>query len=172
MKIKDRITHAWNAFNGKDLITDYGPSSSRPTYKTVNMFNVGSYVSSIYNRIAIDAAMTSFNHIKVNLDNEDYVDMKSGLNECLAVQANIDQTHLQFFHDLVYSLFDEGVVAVVPVETSISPEVSGGYDIHSLRVGKIVNWFPKHVEVNLYNENTGQNERIVQIGRASCRERV
>ncbi len=105
--------------------------------------------------------MTTFKHVKVDPDNEDVKDMTTGFNRCLTVEANIDQTHIQFIHDLVYSMFDEGVVAVVPVETTINPDKSGSYDINSLRVGKIVNWFPKHVEVNLYNDQTGQNERIV-----------
>jgi hypothetical protein len=162
MKITDRIKHAWNAFTNNDrLFTyDYGYSSSRPTHKNVTFFNTSSYVSSIYNRIAMDVSMTGFKHVKINPQNEDVTDMNSGLNNCLTIEANIDQTHIQFIQDLVYSMFDEGVVAVVPVETTLNPQVSGSYDINSLRVGKIVNWFPKHVEVNLYNDGTGQNERI------------
>lgn len=105
--------------------------------------------------------MTSFKHVKINPENEDVTDMNTGLNNCLTLEANIDQTHIQLIHDLVYSMFDEGVVALVPVDTTISPELTGSFDINSLRVGKIVNWFPKHVEVDLYNDNTGQNERIV-----------
>lgn len=161
MKFTDRIKHAWNAFTDKqDLTYDYGYSSSRSPHKTVNMVRLSSYVSSIYNRIALDVSMTNFKHVKVDLKTEDVIDMNTSLNNCLTIEANIDQTHLQFIHDLVYSMFDEGVVAVVPVETTISPIISGGYDINSLRVGKIVNWYPKHVDVNVYNENTGQNERI------------
>ncbi len=163
MTVKDRIKHAWNAFTSNDpykLTYDRGPSSSRPTHKYVTFFNPKSYVASIFNRIAIDVSMTNFKHVKINPDNEDVTDMNSGLNECLTVEANIDQTHMQFIHDLVYSMFDEGVVAVVPVETTLNPEVSGSYDINSLRVGRIVSWFPKHVTVRLYNENTGQNEDI------------
>src|SRR5690606_26127244 len=86
--------------------------------------------------------------------------INSSLNNCLTVEANIDQTHIQFIHDLVYSMFDEGVVAVVPVETSLNPELTGSYDINKLRVGKIVSWFPKHVEIDLYNEEVGRNQRI------------
>lgn len=104
--------------------------------------------------------MTAFKHVKIDPENEDVKDMKTGLNSCLTLEANIDQTHIQFIHDLVYSMFDEGVVAVVPVDTTIKPDKAGGYDINSLRVGKIVSWFPKHVQVDLYNEETGQNERI------------
>lgn len=168
MRVGNRIKHAWNAFTNNDRILTYdrGPSSSRPMHRHVTFFNTSSYVSSIYNRIAMDVSMTQFKHIKVNPKNEDIEDMSSGLNRCLTIEANIDQTHMQFIQDLVYSMFDEGVVAVVPVETSLNPE-SGSYDIHSLRVGKIVNWFPKHVEVNLYNDDTGQNERII-IAKQNC----
>lgn len=162
MKVTDRIKHAWNAFTNNDRLSNYnrGYSSSRPTHKIGNFFNTSSYVSSIYNRIAMDVSMTGFKHVKINPDNEDVTEMKTGLNNCLTVEANIDQTHFQFIQDLVYSMFDEGVVAVVPVETTLNPELSGSYDIYSLRVGKIVNWFPRHVEVQLYNEQSGQNERI------------
>lgn len=124
------------------------------------MLNTSSYVSSIYNRIAIDVSMTGFKHVKINPENEDVTDLNTAFNNCLTVEANIDQTHMQFFHDIVYSMFDEGVVAVVPVETTLSPTETGSYDINSLRVGKIVNWFPRHVEVDLYNEQIGQNERV------------
>ena len=162
MKLTDRITHAWNAFTNKDqqLGMDRGRSSPRANHKTFTMLQTSSYVSSIYNRIAIDVAMTGFKHVKINPENEDITDLSSGLNNCLTVEANIDQTHIQFIHDLVYSMFDEGVVAVVPVETTLSPDETGSYDIVNMRVGKIVNWFPKHVEVDLYNERIGQNERI------------
>jgi hypothetical protein len=104
--------------------------------------------------------MTEFKHVKIDPKNEDITDMNTGLNNCLTLEANIDQSSIQFIHDLVYSMFDEGVVAVVPVDTTLDPEVSGSYDINTMRVGKIVNWFPKHVEVDLYNDETGQNERI------------
>lgn len=163
MKVTDRIKHAWNAFTNNDrlLTYNYGSSSSRPMHKTVSIFNTASYVSSIYNRIAMDVSMTGFKHVKINPQNEDVEDMGTGLNNCLTVEANIDQTHIQFIHDLVYSMFDEGVVAVVPVETTLNPGNTGSYDINSMRVGRIVNWFPRHVEVKLYNDNTGQNENIV-----------
>ncbi len=169
MKVNDRLKHAWNAFMNNDQILTYdrGPSSSRPAHKHVTFFNTSSYVSSIYNRIAMDVSMTGFKHVKINPENEDVTDMATGLNECLTVEANIDQTHIQLIHDLVYSMFDEGVIAVVPVETTLDPGVSGSYDINSLRVGKIVNWFPKHVEVNIYNENTGLNEHIV-VEKKNC----
>lgn len=162
MKITDRVKHAWNAFNDKQAFTyDYGYSSSRPMHRQVTFFNTSSYVSSIYNRIAMDVSMTRFKHVKVDPKNEDITDMPTGLNNCLTVEANIDQNHIQFIHDLVYSMFDEGVIAVVPVDTTINPSISGAFDINSLRVGKVMNWFPKHVEVNLYNESTGLSERVI-----------
>lgn len=162
MRMTDRIKHAWNAFtNDRSLTYDYGASSSRPGHKNVTYFNSSDYVASIFNRIAMDVSMTDFKHVKINPDNDDVTDMKTGLNNCLTVEANIDQTYLQFIQDIVYSMFDEGVVAVVPVDTTISPKVSGGFDVNSLRVGKVMRWFPKHVEVMLYNENTGQNENIM-----------
>lgn len=169
MSMTDRIKHAWDAFtDDKQLLNfDRGPSSSRPGHRAATFFNTSSYVSSIYNRIAMDVAMTSFRHVKVNRENEDVTDMTTGLNDCLTVEANIDQSHIQLFHDLAYSMFDEGVIAVVPVETTLNPNKTGGYDINSLRVGRIVNWFPKHVEVSLYNDATGQNERII-IMKQNC----
>lgn len=108
----------------------------------------------------MDVAMTQFKHIKEDPQDGDVKDIKSGLNNCLSVEANIDQTHLQFIHDLVYSMFDEGVVAVVPIDTTLNPNETGGYDVETLRVGKITQWYPQDVEVDVYNEKTGQNERI------------
>lgn len=162
MRITDRIKHAWNAFTNADTVVpySYGPSTSRPIFKSHANYSTSSHVASIYNRVAIDVSMTKFKHVKVNSENEDMADMNTGLNECLQTEANIDQTHIQFFQDLVYSMFDEGVVAVVPVDTTVSPDKSGSYDINSLRVGRIVNWFPKHVLVDLYNEHTGKNEQV------------
>lgn len=161
MRIKDRLKHAWNAFSTDgNLSFNRGSSSSRPAHRQVTFFKTSTYVSPIFNRIAMDVSMTQFKHVKVNLENEDMEDMNTGLNNCLTLEANIDQSGIQFIHDLVYSMFDEGVVAVVPVDTTLNPEVSSGYEINTMRVGRIVNWFPKHVEIDLYNDNTGQNERI------------
>lgn len=170
MKVTDRLLHAWDAFTSNDRLQnnfDRGPSSSRPGHKTGTFFNTSSYVSSIYNRIAMDVSMTNFKHVKIDRKNEDVTELPTGLNDCLTVEANVDQTHIQLFHDLVYSMFDEGVVAVVPVDTTINPETSGSYDINTLRVGKIVRWFPKHVEVRLYNEQNGQNDNII-IQKSNC----
>lgn len=162
MSVSDRLKHAWNAFTSNDrfLTLDRGPSTSRAPHKHGTFYNTSSYVSSIYNRIAMDVSMTKFKHVKVDPKNEDVTDMKSGLNNCLTIEANIDQTHIQLIHDIVFSMFDEGVVAVVPVETTINPEESGSYDINSLRVGKVVSWYPRHVTVRLYNDQNGQNVDI------------
>lgn len=160
MGLKDRIQHAWTAFIDSNISVNYGRSSWTPPYKTVNTFNSESFVSSIFNRIAIDVSMAKLRHVRVDPVNEDVKTLDSGLNNCLNTEANIDQTSIQFMHDLVYSMFDEGVVAVVPVETTINPILSEGYDIKSLRVGKVMEWFPKHVRIRLYNDDSGQNEYI------------
>lgn len=161
MRFTDRLKHAWNAFStDRYLQFNRGVSSSRPSHRQITFFRTSTYVSSIFNRIAIDVSMTNFKHVKINPENEDTTDMPTGLNNCLTLEANIDQSSIQFIHDLVYSMFDEGVVAVVPVDTTLNPEVTGSYDINTMRVGRIVTWFPKHVEVDLYNDITGQNERI------------
>lgn len=169
MKAIDLLKHAWSAFTNNDqmLNLDKGWSTGRPGHRRPGMLNTSSYVSSIYNRIAMDVAMTSFKHVKINPLNEDVTDISSGLNECLSVEANVDQTHIQFIQDIVYSMFDEGVVAVVPVDTTLSPENTGSYDILSMRVGKIVNWYPRHVTVRLYNDQTGQNEDVT-IEKKNC----
>ena len=162
MKVTERLKHAWNAFtNTNNMVPfDFGPSTSRPIYKSQARFSTSSHVSSIFNRVAIDVSMTKFKHVKIDPENDDMADMDTGLNHCLSTEANIDQTHIQFFQDLVYSMFDEGVVAVVPVDTTLSPKKTDGYDINTLRVGRIVNWFPKHVLVELYNEDTGKSEQV------------
>lgn len=161
MKLTDKLKHAWNAFSDPyGLRFDRGGSSSRPMHRHTTFYRTSDYVSSIFNRIAIDVSMTNFRHVKINPENDDMVDMDTGLNNCLTLEANIDQSSIQFIHDLVYSMFDEGSVAVVPVDTTLDPTTTGSYDINTMRVGRIVNWFPRHVEVDLYNDTTGQNERI------------
>lgn len=162
MELINRIQHAWSAFNDRGTSpVDHGRSSGNPAFKTVNMYDSASFVSSIYNRIAVDSSMVKLRHVKVDATTEDMVVQVSSLNDCFNIEANIDQTGIQFMHDLVYSMFDEGVVAVVPVKTTISPHITESYKIESLRVGKIIEWFPKHVRVRLYNEDTGQNEDIL-----------
>lgn len=164
MGVIDRIQHAWNAFTDYDkeaLGRTYGSVYSYvPPSKVSQSISSSKFMASIYNRIAIDVSMARIRHVKVDPETEDVTVLNSGLNYCLNVEANIDQTGIQFMQDLVYSMFDEGVVAVVPVDTTISPKTSDGYDIKSMRVGKIVEWYPEQVRVRLYNERTGQNEDI------------
>lgn len=164
MKIKDRITHAWNAFTGQQFsnssVWEYGAGSGSPTHRRTLSYNSSSFSSPIFNRIALDVAMTSIHHVKIDAKTEDRTPVDSGLDYCLNTEANIDQTHFQFMQDVVYSMFDEGSVAVVPVETSVSPKVTGSYEINSMRVGKVTQWYPKHVKIKLYNEKTGNNEEV------------
>lgn len=163
MKLNERISHAWNAFKGdkgQQYVLDFGSGSGRPNHAMPKRYNSSSFTSSIFNRIAMDAATISIQHVKIDDGTEEKKDIRSGLHNCLNVEANIDQTGIQFMHDLVYSMFDEGVVAVVPVDTTISPKISEGYEINTMRVGKITQWYPKYVKVNLYNEITGNYEEI------------
>ena len=160
----DRLQHGWNAFMNKDPTrNDYntGPGYSyRPDRPRLSRGNERTIVTSIFNRIALDVAALNITHCKVD-DNGRYVsNMDSTLNNCLNLEANIDQTGRAFIQDVVISMFDEGCVAIVPVDTSIDPEVSGSYNVESMRTGKILEWYPKHVKVRVYNENTGIKEDI------------
>ena len=155
------IRHAWNVFTSDDFTKPtYGYSSWTPAYKTVTRVGSASIVSSIYNRIAIDVSMAKIQHVKVDKKTEDVTIVESGLNYCLGTEANLDQTGIQCIQDLVYSMFDEGVVALVPVETTINPKNTGSWDVETMRVGKITDWLPDKVTILLYNEQTGQNEHI------------
>lgn len=165
MNLGQRIRHAWNAFTGREqqwIVTrDLGPGSSyRVDRHTFRKGTEHSIVASIYTRIAIDVSSVRLQHAK--LDGADqYMDtINSGLNYCLNTEANIDQTARDFIQDLVESLCEEGVVAVVPVDTTFDPNVTGSYDVKTLRVGKITEWFPKHVTVNLYNEKTMKKQDV------------
>ena len=165
----ERLAHAWNAFTttGKEeKATNFNPNIGmsymyRPDRPRFRVGNERSMVTAIYNKMAIDVAQVNIYHARVD-DNGKYVEtINSGLNECLTVEANIDQTGRQLILDLTMSMFDEGVVALVPVDTTINPRVSGAYDIRTMRVGKIIQWYPEAVRVNLYNQKTGKHEEIV-----------
>lgn len=167
MGLKNRISHAWNAFanNEKQEETTafqsfgYGAATGlRPDRTRLRTTNERSIISSIYTRLGIDVASIDIRHTRRD-DQGRYLEIvKSGLHYCLSVEANLDQAARAFRQDLVMTLFDEGVVAVVPVDTDVDPRYFGGYDIKKLRVGKIVEWFPKHVKVSIYNELTGRRE--------------
>ena len=162
-----RLMHAWNAFtnqDGKDRIQsfgEYGASyGSRPDRVRLHFSNERSIISSIYTRLSIDIASIDVRHVRLD-DGKRYAeDIDSGLNNCLTLEANLDQAARAFRQDIAMTLFDRGVAAVVPVDTTLDPQQSGGYDIKTLRVGEIVTWFPKHVRVSLYNEKIGRREEI------------
>lgn len=160
-----RLKHAWNAFtNNRDpTITyyDIGPGYSiRPDRPRFSRGNERTIITSILNRIALDAASIDLVHCKLD-DNGRFVEnVNSKLHSCLTLSANIDQTGRAFRHDIYMSLLDEGSVAIVPVETTTNPKVTDSYDISSMRVGKIVEWFPQHVRISLYNERTGRKEEV------------
>lgn len=158
----DRLTHAWNAFrkpyySPNDSFVD---SDSYVTRKFSRRTSASSFVSPIYNKIALDVAMTTFEHVKENKNDDGFVPQNSGLNYCLQTEANLDQSNVVFLQDVVFSMFDEGAVAIVPTDTSISPVVSGSFDILKLRAGKILDFRTQTVKVRLYNEKNGKNEDI------------
>lgn len=165
MNLKDRLKHAWNVFSGNENVAPESgyvfSSGGRTNYNMPRTYSYSSFAASIFNRIAIDVATTSFEHVKIDKQTDDRESMNSGLNYCLNTEANIDQSSSSFIQDLVFSMFEHGVIAVVPIETTLSPKRTGGYDILSMRVGEIKEWFPKHVRVNLYNEDTGKFQEIV-----------
>lgn len=164
MSFGSRLKHAWNAFTGTDYTTyqDVGPGySSRPDRIRLTRGNERSIITSVYNRIALDVAALNVQHIRLDENGRFLSVIQDGLNTCLTVEANIDQTARAFIQDIVVSLLDEGCVAIVPVDTTYDPSVTGSYDIQTMRVGKILDWYPQHVRVRLYNERTGTKENIL-----------
>lgn len=160
-----RLKHAWNAFFNRDPTSFYrsiGPSySHRPDRPIFSRGNERSIVTSVYNRIALDAAAITIQHVRLD-DNDRFSEvMNTGLNNCLTMEANIDQTGRAFIQDAVMSMLDEGVVAMVPVDTTFDPAVTGSFDILTIRTGKIVEWFPQHVKVRVYNDKRGEKEDVI-----------
>lgn len=161
-----RVKHAWNAFLNKDPTNSYhhdlGMSYSyRPDRPRLTRGNERSIVTSVFTRIATDVAQIDIKHVRLDDNGRFLEEMNTGLNNCLSVEANIDQTGRAFIFDAVMSMFDEGVVALAPIDTYGNPDISDSYDIHSLRTGKIVKWHPRHVVVNVYNDRTGVREDLV-----------
>lgn len=160
----DRLKHAWNAFLDRDFYPDFryhGPShANRPDRVRMTRGNDRTIVTAIYNRIALDVASVDIRHVRLDENDHYKEDMNSSLNECLTLRANKDQTAKEFMQDVVMSMFDEGSVVVVPVETTVNPK-TGSFDITSLRTGKVVDWYPDHVKVNVYNELTARREDII-----------
>lgn len=160
-----RLKHAWNAFLNRDP-TDYyqnvGPGYSyRPDRPRLTRGNEQSIVTSVYNRIALDASSISIQHVRLDGNNRFTSVVDSGLNGCFNLEANVDQTGRAFVQDVVMSMLDEGCVALVPVDTTLNPEITGSYDINSMRTGKILEWHPQHIKVRVYNDRTGQKEDIL-----------
>lgn len=164
MGFLDRLQHGWNAFMNKDPTTnhfDYGMGyTHRPDRPRLTRGNEKTIATSVINRIALDVAATNIRHCRMD-ENERYTEtLDSKLNNCLNLEANIDQTGRAFIQDVVMSMLDEGVVALVPIDTTINPS-SGSFDIVTMRTGKILEWYPMHVKVRVYNERTGDKEDIV-----------
>lgn len=159
-----RLKHGWNAFMNRDPTYNHaiGPSYSyRPDRPRFTRGNERSIVTSVFNRIALDVAAISMQHCILD-DNGRFVEaVNSKLNNCLTLEANLDQTARAFVQDVVMSMFDEGCVAMVPVDTTFDPEITSSYDVLSMRTGKIVDWYPEHVKVRVYNEKTGRKEEVI-----------
>ena len=166
LEVSSRLKHAWNAFvNNRDPTASYrdiGPGYSyRPDRPRLTRGNERSIITSVYNRIALDVAANDIRHVKLDEDDRFSEVIDSGLNNCLALDANIDQTGRAFIQDAVMSMLDEGCVALVPIETTFNPQQTGSFDIVTIRTGKILDWYPKHVRVSVYNERSGKREEIV-----------
>ena len=165
MTFGSRLKHAWDAFTNKDPTRYYqnlGASySSRPDRPRLTRGNERSIITSVFNRIALDTAAISIQHCKLDKNGRLIEIIDSKLNDCLNVEANVDQTGRAFIQDVVMSMLDEGCVAIVATETTLDPKITDSYDVLSLRVGKIVDWYPAHVRVRVYNENTGHKEEII-----------
>lgn len=160
-----RLKHAWNAFKNRDPTMFYrepGMSYSyRPDRVRFSRGNERSIVTSVYNRIAMDVASIDIKHCRLDENGRYIEDVDSGLNNCLTLEANIDQTGRSFIQDVVMSMFDEGAVAIVPVDTSSDPTISGSFDVRTMRTGKILEWFPRSVKVEVYNDRTGRKEPVI-----------
>lgn len=164
-KLTDRLQHAWSALTRAPTEPRYqnvGVSySTRPDRRRLTRGNERSIVNSIYNRIAMDVAAVDIKHVRLD-ENDRFLDeVDSGLNNVLQLDANIDQTGRALIQDLVMSMFDEGVVALMPIETDIRPNETGSFDIKSMRTAKIIEWFPKYVKLRFYNEDTGRHDEII-----------
>ena len=167
MGIFDRLQRSWNAFiNNRDPTLYYREAGSsysyRPDRPRFTRGNERSIVTSIYNRIARDVAAIDIRHVKLDEDGRYKETLNTDLNNCLSLEANVDQTGRAFIQDVVMSMFDEGCVAIVPIDTTDDPNITDSYDIISMRTGKIVEWYPSHVKVRVYNDRTGEKEDLIR----------
>lgn len=163
---RSRLKHAWNAFNNRDpTTTDFKFSGEayyyRPDRPRFTRGNERSIVTSVYNRIALDASAINIQHVRLDDNGRFSSVIDSGLNSCLNLDANIDQTGRAFLQDAVMSMLDEGCVALIPIDTDLNPDITDSYKILSIRTGKIIEWRPKHVKVRVYNERIGRQEDIL-----------
>lgn len=163
--ISSRLKNAWNIFMNKDPTEDYRNAAGgyyyRPDRPKFSKGNEKSIVTSVYNRIALDVSSLKLQHVQLDENGRFSSVVDSGLNRCLTLEANADQTGRAFIQDIVMSMFDEGCVAIVPVDTDINPDETDSYKILSLRTGKIVQWYPTKVKINIYNERLGKKEDII-----------
>ena len=164
MSLGARLKHAWNVFTAKETVGgrwDIGPSNYyRPDRPIFSRGNERSIITSVYNRIALDVAAITIQHVRLDDEGRFTSVMDSSLNDCLSLEANIDQTGRAFIQDVVQSMLDEGCDAIVPVDTDLDPK-SGSYKIETMRTGKILEWYPQHVKVRVYNERTGRKEDVL-----------
>ena len=165
MGITDRLQHAWNAFLNNDVRTRYQDmgyySSYKPDRVRFTRGNERSIVTSVYNRLALDASAMAIKHVRLDDNGRFTEEINSGLQNCLNVEANIDQTGRAFLQDVVMSMLDEGCVAIVPVDTTLNPNLSGSYDINTMRTAKILEWYPAHIRVRVYNDRKGIHEELI-----------
>ena len=164
MSFGSRLKHAWNAFTNRDPTSKgIGPGvgySYRPDRPRFTRGNEKSLTTSVYNRIALDVAAIDIKHCKLDKNNRYIEDVNSGLNNCINLEANIDQTGRSFIQDVVMSMLDEGCVAIVPVDTTFNPNNTNSYDIQTMRTAKIIEWKPTSVKVRIYNDRTGEKEEL------------
>ncbi|MCD8155147.1 MAG: phage portal protein [Clostridiales bacterium] len=166
MGFGSRLKHAWNAFLNRDptdyTYADIGPGyGNNPDQFRFSRGNERSIVTSIYNRIAMDCASVTIEHVRLDDDDRMVERINSGLNTCLNLEANVDQSGRAFLQDVYMSMFDEGYVGIVPVDTTLDPTISGSYEISSMRTAQVTEWHPRHVKVKLYNDQRGQKEEII-----------
>ena len=166
MGIRDRLQHAWNAFvyNDNNYVDPQnlgGLSTFKPDRVHFSRGVERSIVTSVYNRLALDVSSIAIKHVRLDENGRFKEEVDSGLQNCLNVEANIDQTGRAFLQDVVMSMLDEGCVAIVPVDTTIDPAKSGSYEINTMRTGKILEWYPAHVRVRVYNDKKGIHEELV-----------
>lgn len=164
-KFSRKLMHAWSVFNGKNEAGVHTPhtgtsSARRQDRPRISYSNERTIIGAIYNRLSVDAASVEILHVRLDENGAYEEELKSGINECLNVSANIDQTGRHFRQDIFLSLIEAGEIAIVPIETTLDPDSTGGYDIRNMRVGWIKGYLPKHVHVDAYNEETGAREPL------------